>query len=342
MENGVEELELELFVECGLVYQDNYIFPHKLLASPSLKSLKVLHFKNVNVTGEILEHFLSNCPFLEWLTVNASRNLGNFRVVGPSIALKYLVIKYCPQESIQKPNETIRICDTNLVSFTFIGGERDLLLTNVPFLVEVSISEYDLRTELITLVFSQLSCCLSQLQILTLDITPSVSSFFLGPGYEVYNNKNQEFPMLENLKHLVLIVEAGYPWVLHQLAFFMKASPFLERLVLKLPFPTPRFWQRPDQRRKIEKSFKCQHHFLKVVEIIGYRGRADTHVMFITRNAVSLEKIVIDPVRRWLFPRGMDTDRGIKEIAKEVKARAHAMQKLKEKLPSTIEFVCLK
>ncbi|CAL9029165.1 unnamed protein product [Prunus brigantina] len=58
----------------GDASRDFYTFPRKLLGLEEgfaslhyvgLKSLKVLYFQNVNVTGEILEYFLSHCPVLE-------------------------------------------------------------------------------------------------------------------------------------------------------------------------------------------------------------------------------------------------------------------------------------
>lgn len=64
------------------------------------------------------------------------------------------------------------------------------------------------------------------------------------------------------------------------------------------------------------------------------------HVMYLVKNALALEKIVIDPVWRWcVWP--SEKDRGAEEVEKEVKAREHAVQHLKGKVPSTIEFVCL-
>lgn len=91
----------------------------------------------------------------------------------------------------------------------------------------------------------------------------------------------------------------------------------------------------------VSKATKFPHHSLKVAEIIGYRGRqcAVEHVVYLIENAVGLEKIIIDPVRRWIWPLGMD--RGTKVLDEEAKARKHAKKHLKERVPSTTEFVCL-
>lgn len=45
------------------------------------------------------------------------------------------------------------------------------------------------------------------------------------------------------------------------------------------------------------------------------------HVMNLINNLVSLEKIVIDPVRRWCHP--CVKDRPVEELKAEVKARDH-------------------
>ncbi|BBH06775.1 hypothetical protein Prudu_018511 [Prunus dulcis] len=84
-------------------------------------------------------------------------------------------------------------------------------------------------------------------------------------------------------------------------------SPYLQRLVLKMKFVT---WRRP----KIKTAAKCPHPYLRVVEIVGYRGRACAakHVMYLMKNAVSLEKIVIDPVLNH------STDKRVEEVKEEV------------------------
>ncbi|CAL9003708.1 unnamed protein product [Prunus brigantina] len=323
MTKGVEILELE----------GHYAFPYKVLGlekGPNcfghnifgFKSLKVVNFKHVDVAEEILEYLLSNCPGLEQLTVYASSNLANLRVVGSSsAALKYLAIKHCCLlESIQ-----IREA-ANLVSFIYHGGSVSLLLSDVPLLTEVSIEEADWRVDSIRVVFPQLSrCILSQLEILMLDITPmTLDDDDFGPL------QNHAFPILANLKQLELIVEADYCWSLHHLISFMKISPCLQRLVLKMKFVG---WRRP----KVKTAAKCPHPYIRVVEIVGYCGRACAakHVMYLMENAVSLEIIVIDPVLNH------STDKRVEEVKEEVFAKYHAMQHIKNKVPSTIEFVCL-
>ncbi|CAL9029666.1 unnamed protein product, partial [Prunus brigantina] len=205
------------------------------------------------------------------------------RLVGSSIALKYLKLDEC--DDLKR----VEISDTNLVSFIHTGTAIDLRLSNVPSLVE----EY---------------------------------------------NKDYTFPILSNLKHLELTVEGDYKLSLSQLSSFMKASPYLQRLALKL-----RFWENPfNEGRKIKKAAKCPHHYIKVVEVLGYcdRTNAVEHVMFLMENVVALEKLVIDPYWSWdLHHSGSES--GKRERKKEAKARCHANMHLKNRVPSTVEFVCL-
>lgn len=278
MNKRVQILELDLHLFDCFTRNGAYSFPHTLLGLekesalklkhldyeiPSLHScqyhigfefLKVLHLQFVDVTGEVLEHFLYNCPVLECLTVSfATKSLVKLRVVGPSIALKYLAIKGCTLESIE-------IRDAKLVSFIYEGDATNLLLSNVPFLVEVTISvgiacnlvESYFYCRSMELPFTQLSCCLSQLEIFMLDIDLAVSIchydvlvffFFVFLldyvvpynlfGFQVYN-RDYVFPVLANVKHLELTVKANYDMDLFHLTSFLKASPLLQRLVLKV------------------------------------------------------------------------------------------------------------
>ena len=89
---------------------------------------------------------------------------------------------------------------------------------------------------------------------------------------------------------------------------------------------------------RIEDAAYCPHYYLKVVEVVGYRASSGVkQLMYLIKNAVALEKIIIDPVRHWHWG---NMDRRSDEVEEEVKARDHAMQELKGMVPSTIEFVC--
>lgn len=177
MNKRVQILELEFSRVYSWDLEDTYLFPHKLLRlekESALKLnigfnfLKVLHLKYVDVTQEVLEYFLSSCPVLERLTVNGARNFVNLRVAGPSIALKYLVLITCSSL------KSIEICDTNLVSFYFYGPfEIKMIFSNVPLLVEVSYNIYEKIP--MARPLTQLSCCISQLQFLMLNIYKVVS-----------------------------------------------------------------------------------------------------------------------------------------------------------------------
>ncbi|XP_021800228.1 F-box/FBD/LRR-repeat protein At5g22700-like [Prunus avium] len=342
MEKRVQVLELDLLTAWGGFNDDDYTFPYKLLGLekgsasthqfsviPSLssggyynnigfKSLKVIRFQHVGVTGELVEFFLSNCPLLERLSLTFAKDLVNLRVVGPSIALKYLEIKYCQRL------RNIEICDANIVSFIYCGGLISLHLKNVPLLVDVTYYKWNIYAEFTRLVFNQLSPCLSHIEILKLDIRGAVY------------NQNHVLPILANLKHLQLLVDADNCWSLARLASFMKAAPYMQRLVLGLGFGISSV-----ESAKIEKAAKCAHYYLKEVEISGYRGHkcCVKHVMYLKKNALALEKIVINLVRFWCAPTGYECN--VLAVNEEENARDHATQYLKQKMPSTIEYVCL-
>ncbi|XP_024200141.1 F-box/LRR-repeat protein At3g03360 [Rosa chinensis] len=132
MEKGVRTLELDFSV-WGCV-PPMYTFPHYLLkhlcddhipiqgpcACIGLKSLKVLNFNCVNVAGEVLEYFLSNCTVLEQLLVCESPSLIDLRVVGSSVALKYLLVQDCSNI------KSIEIYDAKLISFIYKGEPESI------------------------------------------------------------------------------------------------------------------------------------------------------------------------------------------------------------------------
>lgn len=108
-------------------------FLSKPLGFSPCDSITILQLKYINVSGEVLEYFLSNCLFLEELCVVNSDSLVNIKVSGPSVQLKYLEI--CDCFHIKK----LEISANSLVSFKYSGPEINLLLKDAPQLSEILI-----------------------------------------------------------------------------------------------------------------------------------------------------------------------------------------------------------
>ena len=180
LSNRVHTVELSLSTLNKQPFPDKcYILRHEVLGLSALgsplkksssnmfvgfKSLKTLSLKAVKVDDKAIEYFLSSCPLLERLSLHLNSALRNLKVVKPSPLLRYLEVVSC--ELI----ETIEICDTNLVSFTYAGKKpKTMLLKNAPKLVEVSFNPYVSMWHARDM-FLQLSCCFSQLENLQLTV----------------------------------------------------------------------------------------------------------------------------------------------------------------------------
>ncbi|KAL3504730.1 hypothetical protein ACH5RR_034571 [Cinchona calisaya] len=255
------------------------------------RSLRELILRCVHVTGEAIEFFLHNCPFLERLVVFGSNKLVNLLVSGPSLMLKHLDIKMCLDV------ESIKICDSNIVSLE-ISNVENLMLMNVPKLTELLVLRWNWSQ-----VSSQLSCCLSQLKNLTLNIHPK--SFV----------NVRDFPELSQLKHLQIEVEARHDDSLMGLTSLIKACPYLQKFVLHL------FWNCPSKIKRVkEKGATCSLQYLRVIKFTGYWGRvSDIELLeFFLKNAAALEEIIID--RKSVLDDGESTARtcSLKEVERLV------------------------
>lgn len=93
-----------------------------------------LCLSNVEVTGEVLDCVLSNCPSIEVLRVEGSQSLVEFKPSCPLLKLKHLMISWCNFLGI------VEISAINLVSFKYSGKVTRMLLGDVPNLVEMSLS----------------------------------------------------------------------------------------------------------------------------------------------------------------------------------------------------------
>ncbi|XP_059658956.1 uncharacterized protein LOC132305312 [Cornus florida] len=172
IEKRVKRLELH-FYESGEI-KERYNFPdtdritnhlHSLsLGFTRFNSLTNLLLTDVKVTGQALEDFLTNCPFLEQLSMKKSECLVNLKVPYHSLNLKRLEIIYCFNV------ESTEISAMNLVSFKYFGPKISQPFKMVKQLVELFIGgEY--CNYLINNNFFDISSHLAQLESLTLHMT---------------------------------------------------------------------------------------------------------------------------------------------------------------------------
>lgn len=334
----VQKLELDLLENGEMLRQPprNYVFPIKIfdrslglsvkrqsLSVPKMvfakememKFLKSLFLKCVNVSEDALMKLLTSCLALQQLSIHGSGDLVNVKISGKSLVLKYFEIVFCFGV------KSIEISDSNLESFSYLGPGITIKLSNLPMLDEISIGEGYSGFE--NNVFGQISCCISHLLILTLDIyRPEENIKFLS------------FPELPKLKQLILKVGAWDDDSLLEFTSLAKACPNLQRFVIQL------IWMSPaKRRRKIRQAAKHPHEHLEVVEVVGYYGRTsdvELAVYFID-NAIALQKILIDPRYQVLerIPIGND------QLKKEKAARSCAKKQLEPRTPRGVQLVIL-
>ncbi|GFQ08064.1 fbd-associated F-box protein at4g10400, partial [Phtheirospermum japonicum] len=128
-ERRVERLELDL----SLYGHSEKFQPHQPRSLfGSLKSLKALCLKSVDVTDQDVDFFLRNCPLLEHLVVDYALKILNLNICG-ALALKHLGILYCMNV------KSLKVSAPNLTSLRVTNAVA-LLLENVPKLVEVYVS----------------------------------------------------------------------------------------------------------------------------------------------------------------------------------------------------------
>ncbi|XP_076890965.1 putative FBD-associated F-box protein At5g38570 [Bidens hawaiensis] len=323
----VQKLELDLLENGETLRQTprNYAFPIKIferltvkrnsLSFPKTETLKSLFLKCVNVSEDTIAKLLVNCPVLQQLSIHGSGDLVDVKISGKSLVLKYFEIVFCIGV------KSIEITDSNLESFSYLGPGIIIKLNNLPKLEEISIGEGYSGFE--NNVFGQISCCISHLQILTLDIyRPEENIKFLS------------FPVLPKLKQLILKVGAWDDDSLLEFTSLAKACPNLQRFVMQLNWMSP-----AKRRRKVRQVAKHSHKHLQLLEIVGYYGRtSDVELaVYFIENAVSLQKIIIDTRYQVLERTPIDND----QVKKEKAARSCAKKQIEPRTPQGVELVIL-
>ncbi|KAH9654226.1 F-box domain-containing protein [Citrus sinensis] len=265
-----------------------------------VKSLRFLYFDTVNVTEEILEFFINNCPNLDDLRVGRSDKLLRLKVVGSSLQLKCLHIDHCNNL------EELEISCPSLLSFKYFGPEIKLHVKNVPQLVDVLIGG---------------GHGIGKGKV----IGPIVNYFPQLKTLELHVELNEEilqFPEcdLPELRHLMFIVSALDCSSLLGLTCMMKSCPLLQKLTFKLEI----FHYSAEiiMRHQIPKH---SHQCLKVLEFVGFSGDPVelelAYYMF--QNATILEEMIVEP----------------SEYEPEAQAARKSAKKLEKMLPPGVKLV---
>ncbi|XP_050274548.1 F-box/FBD/LRR-repeat protein At1g13570-like isoform X2 [Quercus robur] len=287
--------------------QRSYTLTPPMLCNYRLDSLVQLRLCYVEVTGEVLECFLSACPLLEFLSVSDSHVM-NFKISGPSLKLKQLEITYCTLTSLD-------IYAVNLMSFKYVGNHECISWKHTPPLVNAHFggpyASYIIKS------FFQFQSYLSQLETLVLDLGFQKLTCF------------PKLPKLRNLKQLELQLNYRV-FCLLLCTSLLRASPSLNRFKIKF-FDLEK---RTKEKMEIKKS-KCKHKCLKVVKLSGFVGcGVDLEIArYILSHTLSLEKIIINP-RHPFIVTTEDTD-------EHLKARSRARQHLEHILPQGTQLVVL-
>ncbi|CAH9121473.1 unnamed protein product [Cuscuta epithymum] len=169
-----------------------------------------------------------------------------------------------------------------------------------------------------------LSCCFSQLEILTLRL----------PMHKPHDIAQSNFPKMLELKKLTVHYSANLDESLLDLTTFMRISPNLEEFVLMIKWPSVSSWG----SREVKKGTPFPHQHIKVFKYKGYYGHCSDLelVMFILENCVGLQEIMIDPALPLPF---LHEPLEPEELEYEQVGRSNAKQQLEPIIPPHITLV---
>lgn len=257
--------------------------------------LKSLSLRNISVSEEALNLFLSNYVALEHLCVENSNLLVHVKITGSR--LKYLEIMHCANL------EQLVISSENLLSFTYDGPFIDVPFQDVnPQLVELVVDQ-EYSVSLLLTTYRHITY-VSQLETLKCVVTDWFSTWVCSYGHP--------FSEMKNLKHLELELHVGSLHNMWSYVAVVRATPLLSSLKLKITSMVQAgCWYRVAYRRPNNpKSFS--HYNLKEIEIVGFRALIDDISLAsdLLDAALVLKKMVLQ------FGAGKSTPRAIARVGK--------------------------
>ncbi|KAK8506128.1 hypothetical protein V6N13_002771 [Hibiscus sabdariffa] len=292
----VKSLELD-FEPCRSNHgrdSGNYRFGCKFFSLSGIRLLTGLCLKHVDVRGQILESFLSNCPLLETLHVSHSKQLTHINVCGSSLRLKHLHISFC------KCIKSIEVYAPNLVSFAYRGLECvHIDLKYVPQLCDVSYAG-QWKSRWVFELRKSIHRCLATSQLVNLLLrVPFLPFVDISPI-------QPDFPNLRYLTLELPNVRLSFRETVEfaKLCHLMKHMPLLHKFKLELEAVEPHI---PIEEKYIKSIIKMGREvrvtplnkklmMLREVEIVGFVGAVADSILicFLSLVAPNLNKIVIN------------------------------------------------
>ncbi|CAN1826661.1 F-box/FBD/LRR-repeat protein At1g13570 [Linum perenne] len=243
-----------------------------------IKYLRSLRLSYVNVTGEVIEHLIANCPLLEELALHRASRLGNLRIAGSSsspLPLKNLeVSSYSDLYSLEIDHAP------SLARFSFCGEWMDVSVDNCTSLVDVVLYFAD-RFNLPSFAFDCLSAYLGQLESLSMEIHPHDMNF----------RDMTELTCLEKLK--IQVFGGRFNGSMLRLVHLINACPRLHTLRVECGLVGMGDQGNFQDMKPVEKE--CRES-IKVVEMIDFNGYEIEceFIKYVLKYFIGLEKIVID------------------------------------------------
>ncbi|XP_028077707.1 F-box/FBD/LRR-repeat protein At1g13570-like [Camellia sinensis] len=338
----VEELHIKL-TTCHLLHQDYtlYEFPYWFFAQGgrrsslkclslnscslslpqnfrSFSSLVSLCVKNTRVSEENIQNMLSNCLCLEQFSISKCYCPIRLKIANGDkyLKLKHLNLTFC------RGLEVVEIYNAiDLASFECRGDVlRQLLFKNS--LQPVRVCFFPVWNTLagINYAFGRFATDFPQLE-----------SLFLGFARVEGDMIPKQLPTFTKLKELVLMVVKPSPTsVLEITSSLVKASPFLRKLQLHLPYKSYRGREKISLEKSKSESESFQHEQLEEVEIFNFHGAEDEVklAIYLLRNMVVLQKMKIirkgqlyEGDSKWMessLPTAIEREQVHKRLAQEV------------------------
>ncbi|XP_021744367.1 F-box protein At4g22280-like [Chenopodium quinoa] len=322
LENKVTRLHLDF---SSLTSPKIYTFPaiHKISAINEIHNLRDVCLKSINVSGEVIDWMLSNCPSLERLAVWESRFLHKIRVCTESSKLKSLEFVDCYYQRIQ-------ISSPNLICLRYSSGfEECLQLDYVPLLSQLYIGSLYSRSFLRNGARLFINY-ISQLKRLKLDINSYTAKFSV--DYLL------EFPKLIKLEQLEVKVVPDR-WSSHPylwLIMLIKAAPSLQKFSIELN----RVEVYPDEDYYHENLLniirEVRHPSLKFIEMLKFSGGYSE--MELGQHLLSISPLLEQLVVSGFYRTSKKTPRALYDSVEENRMQA---QKFNKWLPPTAKLVIL-